>query len=52
VSLELPGRQKIDINPVDGLHLQRLAEDIARATGAVVDRATAFLATQEPEKKP
>jgi tripartite-type tricarboxylate transporter receptor subunit TctC len=50
--LEDAARQKIEINPIDGTHLQRLAEEIARATGAVVDRATAFLATQEAEKKP
>jgi tripartite-type tricarboxylate transporter receptor subunit TctC len=43
-------RQKLEINPIEGVKLQHLAEEIAKATGAVVERATAFLATDKEKK--
>jgi imidazoleglycerol phosphate dehydratase HisB len=40
-------RQKLEINPIEGAKLQHLAEEIAKATGAVVERATSFLETDK-----
>ena len=43
-------RQKLEINPIEGVKLQHLAEEIAKATGAVVERATSFLETDKENK--